>query len=209
MKIEIWSDYVCPFCYIGERKLKMALKETGLEDKVELIFNSYELNSDAEKHYDQNINQLIAEKYNVSLEQAKFNNENIIRTAKSVGLDFDFENLKPTNTFDAHRLSHYAKEEGKLEEFTEVVMRSYFTDSLNISETDVLISIAEEVGLDRERVLKILKSSDFSSEVRQDENNAYNRQVSGVPYFLFDGKETVYGAQPVETFVNVLKGLNL
>ncbi|WP_461206663.1 DsbA family oxidoreductase [Clostridium sp. DL1XJH146] len=207
MKIEIWSDYVCPFCYIGERKLELALEQTGMKEEVELVFNSFELDPNAKKRYDENINELMAKKYGISIEQAtQFNNKNI-RAAKQIGLDYNYDDLKRTNTFDAHRLSHYAKAEGKSWEYTEAVMRSYFIESLNISDFDVLASIAVEVGLDREKALSVLESSEFVEEVRKDESNAYTRKIDGVPYFLFDGKEAAYGAQPVDSFVNIIESL--
>ena len=207
MKVEIWSDYACPFCYIGERKLELALKETGMMENTEIVFKSFELNPDAKKRYDKNINELIAEKYGVSLEQAAANNKSIISAAKELGLDYNFEDLKYTNTFDAHRLSHYAKAEGKLKEYTEAVMKSYFIDSQLISDAEVLVSIAEKVGLDKERALIILNTTEFSNEVRQDEKSAYERGVNGVPYFVFDEKQAVYGAQPVDAFVKIIESL--
>ena len=209
MKVEIWSDYVCPFCYIGERKLALALEKTGMTEAAEIVFNAFELDPNAMKHYDENINQLIAKKYGMSLEQAIAANNNIINAAKEVGLDFNFDKLQPTNTFDAHRLSHYVKDQGKQQVYTEAVMKSYFTDALNISDFDVLTAIAAEVGLDQAEALRILKSSAYEKEVRQDEENARSRQIHGVPYFLFNGKAAVSGAQPVETFVAVIEGLKV
>ncbi|MDD3306606.1 MAG: DsbA family oxidoreductase [Acetobacterium sp.] len=207
MKIEIWSDYVCPFCYIGERKLALALKKTGMTEDVEIVFHSFELDPNAKKSYDESINQLLAKKYGMSIEQARAANSNIINVAKEVDLEFNFDKLQPTNTFDAHRLSHYAKNKGKLKAYTEAVMKGYFTDSVNISDFDVLTAIAGEVGLDRAEALRILESSAFAKEVRQDESNAHARKINGVPHFLFNGKETVSGAQPVDTFVAVIEGL--
>ncbi|WP_026394990.1 DsbA family oxidoreductase [Acetobacterium malicum] len=207
MKIEIWSDYSCPFCYIGERKLALALEKTGMKEAVEIVFHSFELDPNAKKSYDESIYQLIAKKYGMSMEQAIAANNNIINAAKAVGLAFNFDKLQPTNTFDAHRLSHYAKDQGKLKAYTEAVMKSYFTDSLNISDFGVLTAIAGEVGLDRAEALRILESSAFTDEVRQDEDNAHSRQINGVPYFLFNGKESISGAQAVDTFVAVIEGL--
>lgn len=207
MKVEIWSDYGCPFCYIGERKLTLALEQTGMTETAEIVFNSFELDPNAQKRYDQNINQLLAKKYGMSIEQAVAANNNIINVAKEVDLEFNFDKLQPTNTFDAHRLSHYAKNQGKQKTYTEAVMKSYFTDSLNISDFDVLAAIAEEVGLDRTEALGILESSAFAEAVRQDEANAHARSINGVPYFLFNGKEAVSGAQSVDTFVAVIKGV--
>lgn len=207
MKVEIWSDYVCPFCYIGERKLEQALEQLGMKDDVEIIFNAFELDPNAVQTYDADINKLMAKKYGMSLIQATAANDNIIRAAGEVGLKFNFTNLKPTNTFDAHRLSHYAKAEGKLNEYTELVMKSYFTDSKLISDHSILADLAENVGLDRDKSIKILSSDAFTEEVRRNEVAAYERGINGVPYFLFDGREAVYGAQPVETFVRTIESL--
>ncbi|MFA9396805.1 MAG: DsbA family oxidoreductase [Clostridiaceae bacterium] len=207
MKVEIWSDYVCPFCYIGERNLELALKETGMKEDTQILFNSFELDPEAKDRYEGNINEIIAKKYNISLEQAIASNNNIISAAKKVGLDYNFDDLKPTNTFTAHRLSHYAKAEGKLKEYTEAVMKSYFIDSKLISDKEVLASIAEKLGLDRERTLNILESTEFSDQVRQDELNAYERKINGVPYFIFDEKEAVHGAQPIDAFVKVIESI--
>ncbi len=207
MKIEIWSDYVCPFCYIGKRKLALALEKTSMKENVEIIFHSFELDPNAKKSYAENMNQLIAKKYGMSMEQAVAANNNIINVAKEVGLVFNFANLKPTNTFDAHRLSHYAKEQGQLQAYTEAVMKSYFTDSLNISDFSVLTSIAVAVGLDQAKTLGILESSAFADAVRQDEANAHSRQINGVPYFLFNDQESINGAQAIETFIAVIEGL--
>jgi len=207
MKIEIWSDYSCPFCYIGERKLALALEKTGITEDVEIVFYSFELDPNAKKSYEENINQLLAKKYGMSIEQAIAANNNIINVAKEVDLEFNFDKLQPTNTFDAHRLSHYAKEKGKLMAYTEAVMKGYFTDSVNISDFDVLTTIAGEVGLDKTEALRILESSAFAKEVRQDQSNAHARQINGVPYFLFNGKEVINGAQSVDTFVAVIEEL--
>jgi predicted DsbA family dithiol-disulfide isomerase len=207
MKIEIWSDYSCPFCYIGERKLALALEKTGITEDVEIVFYSFELDPNAKKSYEENINQLLAKKYGMSIEQAIAANNNIINVAKEVDLEFNFDKLQPTNTFDAHRLSHYAKEKGKLMAYTEAVMKGYFTDSVNISDFDVLTTIAGEVGLDKTEALRILESSAFVKEVRQDQSNAHSRQINGVPYFLFNGKEVINGAQSVDTFVAVIEEL--
>jgi len=207
VKIEIWSDYVCPFCYIGERKLALALEKTGMTDEAEIVFHSFELDPNAKKSYDESITQLMAQKYGMSMEQAAAANNNIINVAKEVGLEFNFGTVKPTNTFDAHRLSHYAKDKGKLKAYTEAVMKSYFTDSLNISDFEVLTAIAVTVGLDSAEALSILESSAFAEEVRIDEAKAHSRKINGVPYFLFNGKEAVNGAQLVETFMAVIEGL--
>lgn len=206
MKVEVWSDFVCPFCYIGKRNLEMALKQAGVDHETEVVFMSFELDPDSQKQYDKNINQLMADKYGMSLEQATETNNRIIKSAKEVGLDYNFDNLKPTNTLDAHRLSHLAESKGKRNEFTEALMHSYFTESQNISDFQALLTIAEKVGLNKEDAAAVLKSSDFTEDVRKEESEARNRGISGVPYFLFDGKKAVSGAQAIETFVQVIEG---
>ena len=207
MKIEVWSDFVCPFCYIGKRNMEEALEQSGMKDQVEIEYKSFQLNPDAKKHYDDNINQIIADKYGITVEKAAASNENIIATAKNVGLDFNFEGIQPTNTFDGHRLSHYAKEEGKMSAFTEVMMRSYFTDSRNISDREVLLDIIEEVGLNKDKALEILNASDYGNEIKKDIDEARRYGVGGVPFFVFDKKAALSGAQPVEAFVETMNKL--
>lgn len=156
LKIEVWSDYSCPFCYIGKSNLDEALKQLERNDDIEVIFKSFELDPKAPKKIDININELIAKKYGMSIEAATDNNNKIIESARQIGLELDFDNLKPTNTFDAHRLSFYAKEENKISEYNEAALRSYFTDGLNISDLQTLLNIADEIGLNKEKARQIL-----------------------------------------------------
>ena len=205
MKIEVWSDFVCPFCYIGKRKLENALNQFEYKDEIELIFRSFELDPNSKKKVDGNIHEIIAKKYGISVEQAKASNDQIIAQAKALGLNYNFEDLMPTNTFDAHRLSHYAKTEGKSNALSERILKAYFVDALNISDHETLANLAGEVGLDTEKALKVLESNQYEQEVRQDEENASRLRISGVPYFVFNDKYSVSGAQPTELFLEVLE----
>lgn len=205
MKIEVWSDFVCPFCYIGKRRLEAALNKFEDKDEVEVIFKSFELDTSAKKKYEENIHELIAKKYGISLEQAKASNDQLVSQAKEVGLDFNFDDLIPTNTFDAHRVSQYAKAEGKMNELSERILRAYFVDSLNISDHKVLATLAEEVGIDREKALDVLVSGKHGEEVRTDEETASRFGVTGVPFFVINEKYAVSGAQPSELFLEVLQ----
>jgi len=205
MKIEIWSDFVCPFCYIGKRRLEIALNKFEHKDKVELVFRSFELDPSSKKKFDENIHEIIAKKYGISVEQAKASNNQIVEQAKAVGLNYNFDNLIPTNTFEAHRLSHYAKTEGKMNELSERLLKAYFVDSLNLSDYKVLANLAGEVGLDSEQALKILESDKYGDEVRKDEESASKLRISGVPYFVFNNKYSVSGAQTAELFLEVLE----
>mgnify|MGYP003608608968 CR=1 FL=1 len=207
MKIEVWSDYVCPFCYIGKRNLDEALKQLGRKDDIEVIFKSFELDPNAPKQIDGTINELIAKKYGMSIEAATENNNKIVESARQIGLELDFDNLKPTNTFDAHRLSFYAKEENKLSEYNEAVLRSYFTEGLNISDSQTLLNVADEVGLDKDKATKILTSTDYAKQVRESESEANSKGIDGVPYFVFDGKEMLFGAQSVEKIISTINSV--
>lgn len=205
MKIEVWSDFVCPFCYIGKRNLEEALERAGIKDEVEVEYKSFQLNPDAKKSYDISLNEIIASKYGITVEQADQSNQNIINAAKNVGLEYNFEDIKPTNTFDAHRLSHYAKTKGKMDAYTEVMMRNYFVEAMNISEEDVLLNAVEEVGLDREDAKLILASNEYAQDISFDVQESKNFGISGVPFFIFDRKTALSGAQAVEAFIEAFK----
>jgi len=207
MKIEVWSDYVCPFCYIGKRHLEIALESFERKDDVEVIFRSFELNPMAQKKYEGTIHEIIATKYGITVEQAQASNNQIVAQAKSIGLNYNFDTLMPTNTFDAHRLSHFAKTEGKMNALAERLLKAYFVDSLDISNHTVLADLAAEVGLDRNQALNVLESDQFTEDVRKDEQTAKDLQITGVPYFVFNDHYVVSGAQPTEVFLKVLSTL--
>ncbi|WP_234122535.1 DsbA family oxidoreductase [Clostridium hydrogenum] len=205
MKIEVWSDFVCPFCYIGKRRLEEAVKNFEYKEEVELVFRSFELDKDAKKKYDENINEIIAKKYDIPVEEAKSLNDQIVLQAKAVGLNYNFDGLIPTNTFDAHRLLQYAKTKGRANELEERILKAYFVESLDISNYEILAKLAFEVGLDSNEALKILEFNEYGEEVRKDEEKALKLKVSGVPYFVFDNKYAVSGAQPSEVFLEALQ----
>ncbi|MGG7177886.1 DsbA family oxidoreductase [Clostridium paraputrificum] len=205
MKVEIWSDIFCPFCYIGKRKFEMALEEFSNKSEVEVVYRSFELNPSSPKHYNEDINGLIASKYGITYEEAKRNNENIIKQAANVGLTYNFDTLIPTNSFDAHRMIHFASKYGKMNEITEKLFIAYFTDSKDISDHKILADIAESIGLDRYEALNTLASNDYKKEVRADEEEASRLGITGVPFFVFNGKFAVSGAQPTNVFLNTLE----
>ncbi|MBS4196940.1 DsbA family oxidoreductase [Lederbergia citri] len=206
MKIEVWSDFVCPFCYIGKRRLEEALSKFPHRDKVEVVFRSFELDPNSPKEQNKNIHEALAAKYGVSVEEAKRMNEGVGEQARSGGLTFNFEKMVPTNTFDAHRLAHYAKTEGKDAALTEVLLKAYFTDSKKLSDKDTLADLAETVGLDREKTMSVLNDDDaFADDVRFDESTAQQIGVRGVPFFVFNQKYAISGAQPSESFLGALE----
>lgn len=201
MKIDIWSDYACPFCYIGKSHLETALK--GRED-VEIVFHSFELDPNAHTHYDEDIHQLVANKYGITYEQAKANNDQITQMAAATGLDYNFDIMKLTNTFTAHRLTKYAQEQGKGNQFVEATLAAYFTEGAFLSDEDTLVKIGTSVGLAEEDLRRIINSQEYLAPVRVDQTKAIELGIQSVPFFLFDEKYAVSGAQPVEVFENVL-----
>lgn len=205
MKIEIWSDFACPFCYIGKRRLEKALDVFEHRNEVEVSYRSFELDPGAPRDTESSIYELLAVKYGLSLQQAQESNQNVAQQAKAEGLNYNFDTLIPTNTFDAHRLMHYAAEQGKAKEMSERLFRAYFTDSLHIGEHKVLQRLAEETGLDGHKVKAMLEQDDYAEAVREDESEARKLGIRGVPFVVIKGKFAVSGAQPVEIFQGALQ----
>ncbi len=205
MKIEVWSDYVCPFCYIGKRRLEHALERFPNKDQVEVVYKSFELDPNSPVQHHGDIHDLLAGKYNMSREQAMASNRNVGEAARGVGLNYDFDNMRYTNTFDAHRLAHFATEKGLSPALTERLMQAYFTEGAFLGDHEELAKLAAEAGLDKEEVLAVLKSDAYGDKVRADEDEAMQLGVRGVPFFVLDGKFAVSGAQPDSVFDQALE----
>ncbi|MEH7383389.1 DsbA family oxidoreductase [Bacillus sp. JJ1533] len=206
MKIEVWSDFVCPFCYVGKRRLEHALEHFPNRDQVEVEFKSFELDPNAKPYSGESIHELLASKYGTSVEQAKQMNENVGQQAAEVGLDYNFDKMKHTNTFDAHRLAKYAATVGKEKEMTEILLQSYFIEGKLISDHEVLADLAESVGIERQAVLDVLKDEkNYANDVRIDESIAQQIGVTGVPFFVINQKYSISGAQPTSTFLGALQ----
>lgn len=205
MKVEIWSDFVCPFCYIGKRKFEAALQKFAHKDSVEVIYKSFELDPEAKVDRNPDVFTMLSAKYRISRDQAIANTQQIAQQAKMVGLDFDFEHAIQTNTFDAHRLAHYAAAQGKGTEMTERLLKAHFTDSMHVGNREVLADLAAEIGLDRDDVLRMLQGEEYTTEVRADEQEAARLGARGVPFFVINRKYAVSGAQPTEVFLDALQ----
>ncbi len=184
MNIEVWSDFVCPFCYIGKRRLELALEQFPNKEDVTVAYKSYELDPNAEENPGKSIHELLAAKYGMSVEKAKKSNEEMGKQAAELGLIYHFDSMKHTNTFDAHRVAQYAKDKGKGNQVTERLLKAYFTDSELISNHDTLARLAGEAGLNQEDVRAMLETDDYKRHVRADEQEAGQLGVEGVP-FLF------------------------
>lgn len=207
MKIEVWSDYTCPFCYIGKRNLEHAIENIDFKDNIVIRHKSYELNPESDYRPEKTYYELLAEQYDLPLKKVQQINENITAQAARVGLIYNFDTMKPTTTFDAHRVTQLATKEGKGEEMAERLFKAFFTEGQLISDEDVLRDLANEVGLDREKVDKVLGSRKFSSMVRDDEDEAEQMGVKGVPFFVFNETYAVSGVQSVEAFTEVINAV--
>lgn len=205
MKIEIWSDYVCPFCYIGKRKLENALEGFSQKGQVDIEFKSYQLDPNTPPYNGQDFYEELSKKFGGGIEQAKQMSAGIVEQAKEVGLEFNFDTMKPTNTFDAHRLTKFARAQGKDAAVSEKLMYANFTESTDVGDIDVLTEIAVEAGLDKEEARAALEDKNaYADEVRADIEEARNFGITGVPYFIFNRKYALSGAQQQEMFVQAL-----
>ena len=177
MKIEVWSDYVCPFCYIGKRQLEMAIKESGYEQQIEVEFKSFLLDPSTPVDTEESIHTALSRKYSLSVEETRNMTANIAARAEEVGLQYNFEEMKTANTTTTHRLAKLANEQGKAEDYHERLMKAYFLEGQAIGKPEVLKRLAGEVGLDMARVEDVLVSHQFEDAVEAD---IYEAQQIGV-----------------------------
>lgn len=205
MKIEVWSDYVCPFCYIGSQRLKNALEDFESKDEVVLEYRSFELDPEKKTGKAENVYEHLAKKYGITVDEARKNVRNVENLASIEGLDIDNEHAIQANTFDAHRLGQLARREGRSTEFTALLYKAHFSEGTDLGDHASLLELAGKAGLDRKAAQAVLLSDTFAKEVRRDEEMAREIGIGGVPFFVFNEKFAVSGAQSKETFSNVLK----
>ena len=205
MQIEIWSDIACPWCYVGKRRFERALDRFAHKDDVEVLWRSFELDPSAPATREESQTELLASKYGVPVAQAEAMNARMTDAAKGEGLDFHFDRVKLGNTFDAHRLVHLAHESGKQDAMKERLMRAYFTEGEAIGTRPVLERLAAEVGLDADRVQETLAGDAYTGDVRADEMRARKLGITGVPFFVLDGRYGVSGAQSPELLLEALQ----
>lgn len=205
MKVEIWSDVVCPWCYIGKRRFEAALAQFEHADDVEVTWRSFELDPDAPRVQTEPHAERLARKYGVSLAQVEAMDARLIGEAKKEGLEFHIAEAKGGNTFDAHRLIHLAAARGLGGEMKERLLKAYFTEGVAIGERAELVQLADGVGLDESDVKAMLSSEQYANEVRADEARAREFGISGVPFFAIDERFGVSGAQPAEVLLDALR----
>ncbi|OAB28627.1 Predicted dithiol-disulfide isomerase, DsbA family [Flavobacterium fryxellicola] len=205
LKIQIWSDIMCPFCYIGKRRIEAALENFEHKKAVEIEWKSFQLDASFVASPDDNMVTHLAEKYRKDSDWAQGMLDDMTQNAKSAGLDFHFEKAVMANSLNAHRLLHLAKKHNLANDLEELLFKAYLTDGKNINDLSTLKELGMEVGLPTEVIDEVLHSDAYAKEVQQDITQAQSIGVQGVPFFVFDNKYSVSGAQHVETFVNTLE----
>lgn len=210
MKIEIWSDIMCPFCYIGKRHLETALDQFP-DQHFEIEWKSFQLDPTIVPQPDKNVYEYLAERKGVSLEESKQMHAGVVARAAEVGLDYRFEKAVVSNSFDAHRLIQLAKTKGLGDPIEETFFKAYFTEGRDLNDKDTLMELCVGIGLNALDVKEVLEDeTQFAGAVRNDISEAQQIGVRGVPFFVFDRKYAISGAQPIEhfeqTIQEVLKG---
>ena len=204
LKVEVWSDIMCPFCYIGKRNYEMALAQFEYADQVEIIWKSFQLDPSLPETSSENVYEYLANRKGLGLEQVIQLHENVTNTAKTVGLDYNFDKTQISNSFKAHQLIQLAKSKNLGDEAEEVLFYAYFTEGKNLSNTSVLVELGQKIGLNSSEIISALEDKRFEKNVIKDIEEAQQIGVKGVPFFVFDRKYAISGAQPIDTFLNTL-----
>jgi predicted DsbA family dithiol-disulfide isomerase len=204
MQVEIWSDVVCPWCYLGKRHFEAALQSFDHRADVDVVYRSFELDPTAARDDTEPMIDVLARKYGMSRQQAADSQRQMTERAAAAGLEFHMDGLRRGNTRDAHRLLHLAKNVGLQPELTERLHRAYFTEQRSVFDHDGLLEIGVEAGLDQADVRRVLASVDYDDAVGTDEAMAASLGATGVPFFVIDRRYGISGAQPAAAITQVL-----
>jgi predicted DsbA family dithiol-disulfide isomerase len=204
LRIDVWSDIACPWCFVGKRRLEQALERFPHAEYTQVVWRAFELDPAAPSELDPAISHVerIAKKYGMTVEQARRNSDRLVQVARGEGLAFDFERLRSGNMFDAHRLVHLARQRGLQDAVKERFLRAYLEQGALMSDPGTRLAV--EAGLAEVEVVDVLASEQFSEAVREDEDEARQLGINGVPCFVFDGRFAVSGAQSPEVLLSAL-----
>jgi predicted DsbA family dithiol-disulfide isomerase len=208
IRIDVWSDIACPWCYIGKRNLEKGLAEASADQDapaVEVTYHSFELSPDTPVDFEGGEIDYLARHKGISPEQAESMLDRVTGIAAQSGLEYRFDLLKHTNTVKAHELLHFAKDEGRQLELAERLMSAYFTEGRHLGREDELVALAVDAGLDADAAREALVSGRYLAAVRADQAQASAYGINGVPFFVIDGKYGVSGAQPAEAFAQIAR----
>ncbi|WP_100065777.1 DsbA family oxidoreductase [Miniphocaeibacter massiliensis] len=205
IKIDIYSDYVCPFCYMGKTNLYNAIRELKMEDQVEINFKTYQLDENAKIDNHKTKYDSIVENSEKPIEITIAEIKEIEEQAKDIGLDYNYDIMLTANTKKAHKLTKYASIKGKQKEFVDMVMQMYFTNGANLNSDEQLVEMVEKVGLDIREAEEVLKTDKFEDEIAKDKYDAFQYQVKSVPFFIFEDRYGAPGKQNKEVFIEALQ----
>jgi predicted DsbA family dithiol-disulfide isomerase len=205
MKVEIWSDVVCPWCYIGKRRFERALEQFDGASEIEVTWRSFQLNPDHPKGVRLPHDEHLAAKLGRTMDEIRVLNERVIGLAAAEGLDYDFERYQVINTFDAHRLAHFGTARGLGDAIQERLLRAQLVEGEVLDDMDTLVRLGAEVGLPADEAREVLESDAYAADVRDDVSQARQLGIGGVPCFVFDRRFAVSGAQERELFLRALQ----
>ena len=205
MKIEIWSDVMCPFCYIGKRNFETALEQFADKNHVEVIWKSFQLDSEIPEVANESYQDYLVKRKGMSAEQVKGMLDNVTQSARQVGLEYHFDKSIMVNSLNAHKLIQFAKTKGIGDQLEESLFRAFFTEGENIADLATLTQLGRKVGLDEKELQTAFTDDNYAYLVNQDIAEARQIGVRGVPFFVFDRKHAVSGAQPPRAFVEILE----
>jgi predicted DsbA family dithiol-disulfide isomerase len=205
MQIEIWSDVVCPWCYLGKRRFEQALAEFPLRDEVTVVHRSFQLDPSAPRDHTVATSELLSTKYGLTPERVDQMQREMTERAAADGLDYHLDGQQSGNTVDAHRLVHLAAARGRQDELVERLYRAYFSEQRSVFDADSLAELAAEAGLDEAEVRDVLAGDAYADAVAADVAQAQAYGITGVPFYVLDGRIGVSGAQPVEVFTRALE----
>lgn len=205
MNIDIWSDIACPFCYLGKVQFDSALQNFPHKDHIVVTYHSFELDPDAPRDYKGDMYDMLAEKKELPHDHVQQMVDSIVERAAQAGLTYNMKRAIMTNTHDAHRLAHYAREQGRQASMIDALYRAYFTDGIHIGDHDALTKLAGTIGLDKQAVTKLLASDEYTNDVQRDIDQAKMLGITGVPFIVINQKYGVSGAQGETVFTEALQ----
>ena len=205
MKVQIWSDVMCPFCYIGKRRFEQALQQFEGKADIEVEWKSFQLNPNLKTDTSLNVTQYLADIKGWTIDHARQMNDHVTQMAAEVGLTYNMDKAVVANSFDAHRFAYLAKKNGKGEEAEEALFNAYFTEGKNIADHDTLAVLGESIGLDKKVIEQTLAADEYAADVKADVAQAQLYGISGVPFFVLDNKYGISGAQAVPVFLQTLE----
>jgi predicted DsbA family dithiol-disulfide isomerase len=208
IKIDVWSDIACPWCYIGKRNLENGLAAASADEDapvVEVTYHSFELSPDTPVDFEGTSADFLAQHKGITAAQAQEMNDRVSGIAAASGLEYHLGDVQHTNTVKAHELLHFAKEQGRQLEMAERLMSAYFTEGRHVGRIDDLVALATDAGLDADAARTALESDRYMPAVRADQQQAAAYGINGVPFFVIDGKYGVSGAQPADAFTQIAR----